>query len=222
MRFFAVYQVIATLVLLPMSYWLWWQRYDGDHRLALMTMSLPVVFAYVIPGLGTNWLRLWEINARFRWGRFRPHHGFVFGAATSLFALLTLDYPGEGGTAALLRSGFLLGSVLAFWNWLYDTCAIKAGYIRVYTRKAHQRADAESIAADYAPVLFGVFGFCYGISIRSLESVLGSQPDRSGWLLLMACHAACLVLPVLAYVVVSLLSTGETGLRSYEGVDHEQ
>jgi hypothetical protein len=28
------------------------------------------------------------VSTRFRVGRFRPHHGFVFGAATSLFGLL--------------------------------------------------------------------------------------------------------------------------------------
>jgi hypothetical protein len=222
MRFFAVYQVIATVALLPISYWLWWQRYSGDHALALMTISIPIVFAYVIPGIGTNWLRLWEVNARWRLGRFRPHHGFVFGAATSLLALLTLQYPFPPTAQELWRGGFLLGSVLAFWNWLYDTHAIKAGYISVYTYKYHQGADAESIAADYAPILFGVFGCCYGMSIRGLEITFRQGPaDRALWPLLLASHVACLVVPVLAYVLVSLLRTGKTGLQSYEGVDHD-
>jgi len=188
----------------------------------MLSLSLPIVFAYVIPGIGTNWLRLWEFNTRFRLGRFRPHHGLVFGAATSLFALVALPFPGENSLAEGLRSGFVLGSVLAFWNWLYDTYAIKAGFIRVYTRPHYKQADAESVATDYAPALFGTFGLCYGFAIRSLEYVLMDQDcEQWTWPLLLACHAICLAAPVLAYVSVSLLRTGESGLRSYERVDHE-
>ena len=75
-------------------------------------MSLPITFAYVIPGIGTNWLRLWEFNTRFRLGRFRPHHGLVFGTATSLLAMLTLEPGASTGVLGILRGGFVLGSVL--------------------------------------------------------------------------------------------------------------
>lgn len=223
MKFFQWYQFVAPVILFPLSYWLWWQRYAEDHRMVLAALSLPIVFAYVIPGIGTNWLRLWEFNTRIRLGRFRPHHGLVFGSATSLFALLSLPDPSDYGVAGLVRDGFVLGSVLAFWNWLYDTYAIKAGYIKVYTRKQFEGASPESVAIDYAPVLFGVFGACYGVSLRGLEQlVVARHPWHEVCLLLLVGHAACLVLPVLAYVTVSLLRSGESGLRSYEGVRRER
>ena len=222
MNFFAVYQFIVPSLLAPLSYWLWLHRYGGDHQMVFLALSLPVVFAYVIPGIGTNWLRLWEFNTRLRLGRFRPHHGLVFGTATSLFALVTLSFPGQWSIAGVLRDGFVLGSVLAFWNWLYDSFAIKSGFIKVYTRLQSEGASAEEIATDYAPILFGTFGFCYGISIRVLEMVL-SDPAQQWmiWPVLAACHAACLASPVLIYITVSLLRTGETGLRSYERMGHE-
>ena len=85
-RAFSIYQYAAPATLFPAGYYLWLQRLQHDHSLVLLTLSMPVLFAYVIPGLGTNWLKLWEIHPRWRVGRFRPHHGFVFGTATSLFA----------------------------------------------------------------------------------------------------------------------------------------
>jgi hypothetical protein len=135
MRFFNVYQYLALAVLFPLAYWLWWRRCDGSHRCTLLLLAMPVLYAYIIPGLGTNWLKLWEINTRLRLGRFRPHHGFVFGSATSLIALLCAEpRPADFGTWDVFRSGFVMGSVLAFWNWLYDIYAIKAGFITVYNR----------------------------------------------------------------------------------------
>src|SRR5688572_12641336 len=113
MRFFEVYQYAGPVLLLPLGYWLWSERYDGNEPIVALAMSVPIVFAYVIPGIGTNWLRLWEFNTRLRLGRFRPHHGFVFGAATSVLALMTLDYPPRTYDAMeFLRCGLVLGSVL--------------------------------------------------------------------------------------------------------------
>ncbi len=222
MTFFRVYEIVAPTVLLPVSYWLWFQRYAGDQAMVLASLSLPIVFAYVIPGIGTNWLHLWEFNTRLRVGRFRPHHGLVFGTATSLFALISLPTTGETPLSGIARNGFVLGSVLAFWNWLYDVYAIKSGFIKVYTRRQSEPADAAAIATDYAPALFGIFGLCYGVSLGTLEYFVVVRDQRQLlWPLVAACHIICLVAPVLAYVTVSFLRTGESGLRSYERVGHD-
>jgi hypothetical protein len=223
MRFFQIYQFVVPLVLLPLAYWLWLARYGGDHRLAALAISLPVVFAYVIPGIGTNWLRLWEFNTRWRLGRFRPQHGFLFGTATSLFALAALDYPPRSfGVGEMVRAGFVLGSVLALWNWLYDAHAIRVGFIRIYTRKQFEGAEPATVVAEYALSLFGVFGLCYGAAIRAVEWQLASLQrwDRA-WLVALAAHGVCLAAPVLAYIAVSWVRTGEAGLRAYERVSDE-
>ena len=223
MRLLQIYQYAAPLILLPISYWLWSMRYGGDHRMVLFTLALPVTFAYVIPGLGTNWLRLWEFNTRFRLGRFRPHHGLVFGAATSLFAIAALARPDTHNLATILRGGFVLGSVLAFWNWLYDIYAIKAGFISVYTRKQADGGAAEVVATDYAPILFGTFGFCYGVAICGCELWLfdGGQWQLY-WPAMLLGQFGCLATPVLAYVSFSFLRTGQSGLESYERLNHEE
>ena len=57
---FNLYQYLMPVVLLPLSYWLWLRRYDGDHGLVFMALSVPILFAYIIPGICCNWLKLWD------------------------------------------------------------------------------------------------------------------------------------------------------------------
>jgi hypothetical protein len=218
MRFFRIYQYVTPLVLFPLSYWLWWSRYGHDHRMTLFALSLPIVFSYVVPALGTNWLRIWEFNTQWKIGRFRPQHGFLFGTATSLFALICLAYPPRSFDAGeLFRAGFIMGSVLAFWNWLYDIHAIRVGFLMVYNRAYADQRGPEAIATEYCPVFFGVFGFCYGIAIRTGEHYLVDlERFDLYWPLLFACQLMVIVSPVAAYVILSLLRRGETGLRTYE------
>jgi hypothetical protein len=225
MTFFRWYQFVVPLALFPVSYLLWLQRYDGDHTMVWFALSMPVVFAYVIPGLGTNWLGLWEFNTRFRLGRFRPHHGFVFGTATSLFGLVCVPEAAAGfSLGESLRAALVTGSVIGFWNWLYDIYAIKSGFIIIHTRLAAEGEPAEVVATGHAPVYFAVFGACYGVCLQ-LADALSAAVNRDVYLALgLVGNLAGLVFPVLAYVLWSRVSLGETGLRSYrrKGARHEE
>jgi hypothetical protein len=219
MRFFSLYQYIAPAILFPLAYWLFLRRYAGDHTITAFMLAIPITFSYVVPALGMNWLRLWAMRTRVRIGAIRPHHGFLFGSASSLFALLCLD-PLAGPLDALeaLRAGVVLGSVVGFWNWLYDLLAIRVGFIQVFNRPYARGEGAAAIATDYAPVLFGSFGFAYGVWIRIAESWLVVQ--RRGdlfWPLLAGALVTALALPVLAFVLQSYCVHGESGLRPYEG-----
>ncbi len=214
-RFFSVYQYVVPLTLFPTSYWLWLRRLDGNHERVWLALSVPVVFGYVVPALGTNALGLWEINTRLRLGRFRPHHGFVFGTAASLLALVCLPQASHVGIAECLRGGFVVGTVIGFWNWLYDTYAIKSGFIVIHNRLAVEGHAAEVVATDHAPILFGVFGLCYGIVLRAADGLFARGPSSAYWVLLVVGNLAGVVLPVLAYVGVSYLRWGESGLRPY-------
>jgi hypothetical protein len=217
MRFFNVYQYLAPALLLPIAYWLWLERSAGEHRLALLLMSMPVIYAYVVPAVGTNVLKIWEFNTRLRLGRFRPHHGFVFGSATSLIALASVPPSAELTLGAMLRAGFVLGSVLAFWNWLYDVAALRSGFLRVYTRSFAERRGPEAVAMDYAPPIFGFFGAVYGAAIVIAEQALGRGGWGWYWSILIGANVACIAVPVAGYIAWSYLRSGENGLKSYEG-----
>lgn len=218
MQFFRIYQYVVPLLLFPLSYWLWWRRYGGDHGLTLFALSIPIVFSYIVPALGTNWLKIWEFNTRFKIGRFRPQHGFLFGTATSLFGLLCLSYPSPAFDAwEFLRAGFVMGSVLAFWNWLYDTHAIRVGFLMVYNRAYAEQRGPEAIATEYCPIFFGSFGFVYGIAVRVGECYLADPAHAElYWPLLIACHITVILFPVVTYIMLTLITSGHTGLRSYE------
>lgn len=178
---------------------------------------MPILFAYVIPGIGTNKLHLWTFNTRFRLGNFRPHHGFVFGTATSLLTLLVLPITSDSISGlSIIRAGFVLGSVLAFWNWLYDIVAIKTTFIQVYNRPYAANLGPEAIATDYAPMLFGVFGLCYGMAIRTCQLVLLEQNFWDYyWLLLIICNGFTIAVPVLSFMGWSFYRYGDAGLKPF-------
>jgi len=220
MKFFTIYQYAAPIILLPLSYMLWLHRLDGHHRLVWFALSMPILSAYVIPGIGTNRLKLWEFNTRFKLGRFRPHHGFVFGSVISLLALVCVAPPAAGfSLPALLRAAFITGSVLAFWNWLYDIRAIKVGFIVMYNRQHAENRGPEAIATDYAPVFFFTFGAIYGAALYAGQYILLTlhRWDLFGWLLIV-CNLIILIVPVSAFVVQSYLKNGYSGLTPCQGV----
>src|SRR5215210_554529 len=98
-RAFEAYQYLAPAVLTPLAAWLWWRHYDGHLALAAIARLGPTAHAYIVPGICTNLLRVWEFDTRLRLGRFRPHHGFVFGSATAMLALPAIGAPATHPTA---------------------------------------------------------------------------------------------------------------------------
>ncbi|MDR2637066.1 MAG: hypothetical protein LBB55_01890 [Zoogloeaceae bacterium] len=80
-----LYAWLAPALLAPLSFYLWLRVY-GNLPQTLMAWLIPVLWAWLVPACGTNVCKVWEFNTRLKWGRFRPHHGFVFGSATAALA----------------------------------------------------------------------------------------------------------------------------------------
>jgi hypothetical protein len=212
-RVLSAYQYIAPAVLAPLSFWLWLQEFDGQIRLTFVVWAAPVLWAYLVPGIGTNVLKVWEFDVRLRLGRFRPHHGFVFGSATAMLAWAV------HGTAArdfsdAVRLGFVLASVLGFWNLLYDVKALEAGILRVYNEPWARGAGHADVALDYAPWFFAGFGAIYGLGIGLTELHAGSLETWPAALaMLVAIVTAGAVLPALGYMRRSMRRYGHPGTR---------
>lgn len=167
-RAFEWYQYLAPIILTPLSFWLWWTSFEHNIYLVLMAWLLPIVYAYIVPAVGTNILKVWEFDTRLRLGRFRPHHGFVFGSATSTLVWLCQLEPARSGFE-VLKTGFIVASVLGLWNIIYDIRAIRSGILKVYNQPWADRQGAEAIALDYAPWFFAGFGAVYGGSIAGAQ-----------------------------------------------------
>lgn len=214
-RAFETYQYLAPAVLTPLGAWLWWRHYDGNVALAAVAVLVPIAHAYIVPAIGTNVLRVWEFDTRLRLGRFRPHHGFVFGSATAMLMLLVIGEPVAHPVAAeAIRAGVLAACVLGAVNWLYDAAAIRAGILKVYNQPWAEGRGPGSIAGDYALWFFGGFGLIQGAGLKLAEGMLLDDPDPSrAFVIGCALVAATATLPTLGYIAQSYWRHGHHGCR---------
>ena len=213
-RLLNLYQYVAPVVLAPLSFWLWWQTYHGDIRLVLLAWLLPVLYAYIVPAVGTNVLKVWEFDTRFKLGRFRPQHGFVFGSSTALFTWLC-HFDTAGSVMDVIKYALVLASVLGFWNIIYDIKAIKSGLLKVYNQPWAERQGAEAITMDYAPWFFAGFGAMYGAGLAGAEILLArgmlSNGQYVGYFLLVL--VTSMLVPVLGYRARSFKLHGHSGCK---------
>lgn len=212
-RLLAAYAIAAPLLLAPLSLWLWWRESGGHLGTVAIAWALPVLWAYVVPGIGTNVLKVWEFDTRLRLGRFRPQHGFVFGSATSLIAWAVHGAPATDA-GDVLRGAFVLASVLGFWNLLYDIAALRSGVLKVYNQPWADGRGAADVALDYAPWFFAGFGAVQGAALGCVEwqAEAFAGPAAALAALLAALVAACAV-PTLGFIVQSRRRHGHSGTR---------
>jgi len=206
-----IYEYVAPAVLAPLTLWLWYREYAGDFKLVAGAWLVPVLWAYIVPGVGTNVLKVWEFDTRLKLGRFRVHHGFVFGSATALLAWLV--HVPAADFSDLVRNALVLSALLGFWNLLYDVAALKAGILRVYNQPWADGRDEAAVALDYAPWFFGGFGAVYGCGIGALE-LLKSNGVLTGPLFALAFAlllAVVIAAPVAGYVAQSRRRHGHSG-----------
>jgi hypothetical protein len=211
------YQYLAPPILTPLSFWLWWREYAGDLFLLSIAWLLPIIYAYIVPGIGTNVLKVWKFDTRPRLGRFRVHHGFVFGSATSMLAWLCHSGSAED-LFDVLAYAFILASVLGFWNIIYDIRAIQSGLLKVYNQPWADSKGAEAIAMDYAPWFFAGFGMIYGAAVALAEWWIANHaintPVFSVYFFFTL--TISIAVPVLGYRRQSLRRHGHNGCHPVE------
>jgi hypothetical protein len=213
-RALSIYQYLAPVILTPLSFLLWKREYGGNLKLTVSAWLIPILWAYIVPGIGTNVLNVWEFDTRLRLGRFRPHHGFVFGSATAMIAWLVHGQMARG-LWDIGRNSLILCSVIGFCNILYEVKALQSGILRVYNQPWADGRDATAIALDYAPWFFGGFGAIYGAGIGLMEWLDGREALSTatfaalfGMILLLT-----LVVPTAGYVLQSIRRHGHWGTR---------
>jgi hypothetical protein len=194
MKLFEWYQYAAPALGLPLLYWVW-QAILGPKRAAAFLVVL-VLQAYIVPGLGTNWTRLYEFRSRWRWGRFRPHQGLVFGTAAAALAVLGRSL-----------SPWAVGALCAGLVWSYDSVAITRGFIVVYNQPWALGRPAWRIAADYALPYF----FTYGAVLAAWSKALERDPAAGIGFYLAGLACLC-ALPVAGLTLASWIQYGHSGL----------
>jgi hypothetical protein len=214
-RVFNLTQLVFLVLGVPGTYLLWLYRFGGNHAATLLVLAAPVITAYVVAGVGGNYYKLWETAATVRWGRFSPHHGLVLGGFGALLVYICND-PAPAHHLdgyELLRNAVVCGSVVGFWNWIYDIHCIRAGFLTVYNRRFAEGAGAEAIATNYSPLHFGLVGAACGVQVRLVEHllVLQGRTDLTFWLFVGG-TLATMLLPSSVYVFVNYVQHGDSGL----------
>jgi hypothetical protein len=209
-----IYQYLGPILLTPLSLSLWWREYDLPLQ-AVAVWLVPILWAYIVPGIGTNVCKVWEFDVAWKLGRFRPHHGFVFGSATSMLAWLVHGHAAVS-LADVGRYSFVLASVLGFWNLLYEIKALRIGLLKVYNQPWANNEGPAAIAIDYSPWFFGGFGFAYGTLIGSIE-LYAAADNPFGTVEFVGFAGAgllvCIAFPVLGFIRHSFKTHGHAGTR---------
>lgn len=213
-RALSIYQYIAPVILTPLSFLLWRREYGGNLKLTAAAWLIPILWAYIVPGIGTNVLMVWEFDTRFRLGRFRPHHGFVFGSATAMLAWLVHAAPARTPWD-IARNALVLCSVIGFCNILYEVKALQSGILKVYNQPWADGRGEAAIVMDYAPWFFGGFGAIYGAGIGVMEWInsRGALSVPAFVAVFSLVLVMALTMPAAGYVVQSIRRYGHWGTR---------
>jgi hypothetical protein len=159
-------------------------------------------------------LKVWEFDTRIRLGRFRPHHGFVFGSATATLTWICHGHPAETAFD-VIGTSVVFASVLGFWNVLYDINALRSGILRVYNQPWADGKGHEAVTMDYAPWFFAGFGAVYGAGLGIGELLAGREELTgavfAGWfMIVLSCGIG---FPVWGYRRRSFKMHGHSGCR---------
>ncbi|MAT13601.1 MAG: hypothetical protein MK324_09895 [Pirellulales bacterium] len=218
MQFYKIYEVVGPIILFPLAILLWWPASNNNFPVTFYAVGMPVAVAFLIPYIGIRLLHIWEIRSPHSNLGFRPHHGFMFGSATSVICWLVYRlYTQTPINDSIWLFPTLLGLTIGLINFLFDMFAINRGVLVVFNRSYAEGKSAFRISLQYAPVFFTSFGIVYGFELQHLINT-ASQPDsalRYGSMLLS------IFISPLATEIFHWIFFHESSMKSYKHVTKE-
>lgn len=181
-----------------------WHRLTGSWPFVLHAMLLPVLYGYIVPGIGTNLLHRWHFTGPFRLGHYYIHHGFMYAGNMGL--LLLIPFLGQTADSFSLTravSIVLCAAMLhGFLLWLHDIGIVHCGMVEIYNRPAKEGRSPAEIVTYYAPLCFSLIGAAYAISAAiAYEGLVVRQATGTltqAWMLAVGV-ALTFTVPSLAY-----------------------
>ena len=180
--FLLLYGKVFALLGFPLMAWLWYQRYGAAF--AALVMGLPLLFGYIVPGIGTNVLKMWRFRGSWLVGNYYIYHGFIYASPMALALYLGFFPNQDGGVSATLGNIARTTAMVGLVGWWHDMLAVRQGMVEIYNRPWKQGAGPEAIVAHYAPICFSLIGASYtGMAIWGYD-VLVRQGNVNGlwWL----------------------------------------
>lgn len=196
--FLFVYNKILPFVVFPAMAWLW--ATQTNLAFAAFVMGLPLLYGYIVPGIGTNVIKLWRFFDQKPWmlGNYFIHHGFIYSAALSAALYITFIptaiNDGWGWVVNMIRLAGLAG----FVGWFHDTVALREGMLAMYNTPWKQGASPEAVAFHYGPLGFTSTGASFAACVLVAHHFLVVQNDPAslGWLVPLSLGLMALVVSV--------------------------
>ena len=157
--FLFLYDYVYPFIGLPVLSWLWLRNYSPAF--AVLAMGLPFVFGYLVPGIGTNYLKMWRFYGPWVVGNYFIHHGFIYSSAMGLglyIAFLpsqTLD--GWNILGNMARTACVIG----FVGWVHDLIAARQGVVEIFNLPWKRGASPEAIVSYSTPLCYALLGITY-------------------------------------------------------------
>ena len=191
--FLFVYNYVYPFIGLPLLLWLWTR--DENAAFAGLVMGLPFVFGYLVPGIGTNILKLWRFRGHWVVGDYFIHHGFIY-AATMGLALYVGFVPAAGtGLWGLLGNMARTASIIGFVGWGHDLLAVRAGVIEIYNGPWKRGASPEAIVSHSTPLCYALLGAAYaGVATLGYDILVAQQQSANNLWWLFPCGLAVMTL----------------------------
>lgn len=157
--FLFIYNYIFPTLGFPWVCWLWYRA--GGAPLAIFIMGLPLIYGYIIPGIGTNLMKKWRFNGPMLIGGYYWHHGFIYSSTMGM-ALFIAAFPVGEGLLAILLIALRTAAIVGFVAWWHDILAVRNGMVEIYNGPCKRGEPPEVIVTSYAPVCFSLLGLTYG------------------------------------------------------------
>ncbi|MCP5049899.1 MAG: hypothetical protein GY940_22215, partial [bacterium] len=125
-RFMFFFDYILPFPLFFIMLYLWYIRVDHNFMYAAYVLGLPLVWGYIIPGIGTNVLKLWRFEGKWKIGGYYWHHGFMYAGPVAFIIYATF---GEGpiSTSQVVTIILCTASAQGLFSSQHDILAVKAG-----------------------------------------------------------------------------------------------
>lgn len=159
-RFMFFFDYVLPFPLFVLMFYLWYLRAGHNPLFACYVLVLPLLFGYIVPGVGTNILKLWRFTGKWMIGSYYWHHGFIYAGPLALILYITF---GCGPVSTLQAVTIILcnGGMQGLLSFQHDTMAVKVGALIIDNPPAKQGKSAEEIVNYLNTLFFFLLGASY-------------------------------------------------------------
>ena len=184
--FLFLYDYVYPFVGFPALIWLWIR--DSNPAFAVLVMGLPFVFGYVVPGIGTNFLKLYRFHGHWVVGNYFIHHGFIYSSAMGLGLYLAFFPSPHLEVWNILGNMARTAGLIGFVGWIHDLVGVRDGAIEIFNGPWKRGAGPEAIVSHSTPLCYAFLGITYAGIASVGYQLLVVQPGNGNqlwWIFLL-------------------------------------